>query len=162
MRFKLFLPVVLALFLSEQLMAGPVNQRLNASQSRKLFEQGVEHYNAGRYYSALDIFRRLKNHPPDQSPQLTASTLMCMKSYARVGRYDEAKSTAWKFFEKFSDSSYLPDVHITLGDVYVSEGYHGAAFEFYLKARSASTGGLRSTQIDENIFKLSSGFVDME
>jgi len=162
MRFKLFLPLVLGLFLSEQLTADPANQRLNASRSRKLFEQGVEHYNAGRYYSALDIFRRLKNHPPDQSPQLTASTLMCMKSYARVGRYDEAKDTAREFFEKFSDSSYLPDVHITLGDIYVSEGYHGAALESYLKARSASTGGVRSAQIDEKIIKLSSGFVDME
>ena len=94
--------MALGLFLSGQLMAGPANQRLNASQSRKLFEQGVKHYNAGRYYSALDIFRRLKNHPPGQSPQLTASTLMCMKSYAKVGRYDEAKDIAWEFFEKFS------------------------------------------------------------
>ena len=102
MRFKLFLTVVLGMFLCEQLIADPANQRLNASRSRKLFEQGIEHYNAGRYYSALDIFRRLKNHPPDQSPQLTASTLMCMKSYAMVGRYDEAKDTAREFFEKFS------------------------------------------------------------
>ena len=61
MRFRLVLLMALGLFLSGQLMAGPANQRLNASQSRTLFEQGVKHYNAGRYYSALDIFRRLKN-----------------------------------------------------------------------------------------------------
>ena len=160
MKFRLLLPVVLGLFLSGPLLANSANQRFDESRSRKLFEQGVEHYNAGRYYSALDIFRRLKNHPPEESPQITASTLMCMKSYAQVGRYDEAKATAREFLKKFNDSAYLPDIHMTLGDIYVSEGYHGAALESYLKARSA--GGVRNPQIDEKLFKLSSGFVGKE
>ena len=149
MKFRLLLPMVLGLFLSGPLLANSANQRFDESRSRKLFEQGVEHYNAGRYYSALDIFRRLKNHPPEESPQITASTLMCMKSYAQVGRYDEAKATAREFLKKFNDSAYLPDIHMTLGDIYVSEGYHGAALESYLKARSA--GGVRNTQIDEKL-----------
>ena len=152
--------MVLGLFLSGPLLANSANQRFDESRSRKLFEQGVEHYNAGRYYSALDIFRRLKNHPPEESPQITASTLMCMKSYAQVGRYDEAKATAREFLKKFNDSSYLPDIHMTLGDIYVGEGYYGAALESYLKARSAD--GVRNTQIDEKLFKLSSGFVGKE
>ena len=94
-------------------------QGISPSRSRRLFEQGVAHYNSGRYYRALDIFRRLKNHPPEQSPQLTASILMCMKSYAHLGRLNEVKSTAREFFEQYTESNYTPFVFETLGDSYL-------------------------------------------
>lgn len=144
------------------LMAEPGDQRIDAARSKHLFDQGVEHYNAGRYYSALDIFRRLKNHPPEQSPQLTASTLMCMKVYAQIGRYDEVKRIAREFLENFSDSAYLPDVYLTLGDVYLKQGYYVAALESYLDARAVSDGASAAATIDDRIIAITTGFVGTE
>ena len=136
-------------------------QGISFSRSRKLFEQGVEHYNSGRYYRALDIFRRLKNHPPQQSPQLTASILMCMKSYARLGRLNEVKSTAREFFEKYNESDYTPFIFETLGDAYLTEGYYGAALEAYLDARRLYKKPLRENH-DNKIIEIATGYVDFE
>ena len=79
--------------------------------SNRQFEKGVKHYSAGRYYSALEIFRRLKNYPPEKNPQLTASTLMCMKSYFRIGRMENAREMGREFLLSFPASSYLDDFH---------------------------------------------------
>lgn len=136
-------------------------QGISPSKSRRLFEQGVDHYNAGRYYRALDIFRRLKNHPPEQSPQLTASILMCMKSYARLGRLNEVKSTAREFFEKYSESNYTPFVFETLGDSYLNEGYYGAALEAYLDGRRLYKRPLTESY-DNKIMEIATGYIDFE
>ena len=155
--------IVFALAFSVTELASPIQaaQRITASRSRQLFEKGVAHYNAGRYYSALDIFRRLKNHPPDRSPQLTASILMCMKSYAQIGRFSEVKATAREFLANYRDSAYLPHVYAVLGDAYLSEGYYGSALESYLQAGRAADGS-SNLELDGKIMKVASGYLSLE
>tara|TARA_Y100000590_G_scaffold446920_1_gene581359 strand:+ start:4168 stop:6105 length:1938 start_codon:yes stop_codon:yes gene_type:complete len=136
-------------------------QRISPSRAKQLFEKGVVHYSAGRYYSALDIFRRLINYPPEQSPQLTASKLMCMKSYAQIGRFNDVKATAREFLENHQESAYLPHIYAVLGDAYLSEGYYGSALEFYLKA-SRMGDGQAGNELDEKIIQVASGYLSLE
>ena len=159
--FRLFVLAFLGFILLE--ISSPIQaaQGISPSRSRRLFEQGVDHYNSGRYYRALDIFRRLKNHPPEQSPQLTASILMCMKSYVHLGRLNEVKSTAREFFEQYTESNYTPFVFETLGDSYLKEGYYGAALEAYLNARRLYKRPL-SENYDNKIMEIAIGYIDFE
>lgn len=105
------------------------------SRSVRMFEKGVQHYNAGRYYSALDIFRRLMDYPPGKNTRLTASTLMTMKSYFHAGRPEEAMNVGRSFLVRFPGSSYLDDVYECFGDIFVTEGRYRSALENYLQAR---------------------------
>ena len=104
-------------------------QNFDSKKTYDLFDKGIDFYNRGRYYSALDIFRKLKNYPPEKSPQLTASTLMFMKSYIKVKRYEEAKNIAREFIQKYEESRYLPYVHYSLGDLFLEQGYYTSAIE---------------------------------
>ena len=155
--------IVLTLVFSVVELALPLHatQRISQSHAKQLFEKGVTHYNAGRYYSALDIFRRLKNYPPDQSSQLTASILMSMKSYARVGRFNEVKTTSREFLENHEESAYLPHIYAVRGDAYLSEGYYGSSLESYLKASRLGHGS-SGDELHEKIIQVASGYLSLE
>ena len=128
--------------------------------SNRQFEKGVKHYSAGRYYSALDIFRRLKNYPPEKNPQLTASTLMCMKSYFRIGRMENARETGREFLLRFPASSYLDDVHECFGDIFLEENRYSAAVRSYLEALTVSGQDSTAVRLRHKIMKLSTSYLE--
>ena len=128
--------------------------------SKRQFEKGVKHYSAGRYYSALDIFRRLKNYPPEKNPQLTASALMCMKSYFRIGRMENARETGREFLQNFPTSSYLDDVHECFGDIFLEEGRYSAAVRSYLEALTVSGHDPTAGRLQVKIMKLSTSYLN--
>ena len=138
-------------------------QDFELKKSYDLFDKGIDFYNRGRYYSALDVFRKLKNFPPEKSPQLTASTLMFMKSYIKVKRYEEAKSIAREFIQKYENSKYLPFIYFSLADMFVEQGYYASAIDSYIKSRKRFKNNIKMTnKIDQRIMKISSGFINYE
>ena len=138
-------------------------QTFDSKKTYDLFDKGIDFYNRGRYYSALDIFRKLKNYPPEKSPQLTASTLMFMKSYIKVKRYEEAKNVAREFIQKYQYSRYLPYIYISLGDLFLEQGYYASSIESYLKSRKLFKKDLNMVnKIDQLIMKISSGYITYE
>ena len=138
-------------------------QTFDSKKTYDLFDKGIDFYNRGRYYSALDIFRKLKNFPPEKSPQLTASTFMFMKSYIKVKRYEEAKNVAREFIQKYEESRYLPYIYFSLGDLFLEQGYYTSAIESYLKSRKLFEKNLNMTnKIDQIIMKISSGYITYE
>ncbi|MFQ6616075.1 MAG: penicillin-binding protein activator [Fidelibacterota bacterium] len=132
------------------------------SRSARLFEKGVEHYNAGRYYSALDIFRRLMNYPPEKNARLTASTLMTMKSYFHAGRPEEAMDVGRSFLIRFPKSSYGDDVYECFGDIFVTKGRYRSALESYLQARKKAEGDSALYRIDDKLAHLAGGLLNEE
>ena len=138
-------------------------QTFDSKKTYDLFNKGIDFYNRGRYYSALDIFRKLKNYPPEKSPQLTASTLMFMKSYIKVKRYEEAKNVAREFIQKYQYSRYLPYIYFSLGDLFLEQGYYASSIESYLKSRKLFKKDLDMVnKIDQLIMKISSGYITYE
>ena len=136
-------------------------QDFELKKSYDLFDKGIDFYNRGRYYSALDVFRKLKNFPPEKSPQLTASTLMFMKSYIKVKRFEEAKSIAREFIQKYENSKYLPFIYFSLADMFVEQGYYASAIDSYIKSRKRFKNNIKMTnKIDQRIMKISSGFIN--
>lgn len=133
---------------------------LSESFSSRQFEKGVKHYNAGRYYSALDIFRRLKNYPPAKNPQLTASTLMCMKSHFRIGRTENARETGREFLKSFPGSSYIDDVHECFGDIFLEKNRYTAAVRSYLEALTVSMDDSTALRLQQKIMKLSTSYLE--
>jgi len=151
------------LLISQKLLFASILQINEIDESSKLFDKGVELYNRGRYYSALDIFRKLKNYPPEKSPQLTSSILMCMKSYIQVKRYEDAKNIAREFINKHNNSKYLPFIYYSLGDMYLEQGYYISAIDSYLKSRSIFNNNVEMIKkIDKKIINISSGYVSLQ
>lgn len=132
------------------------------ARSHRSFEKAVEHYNAGRYYSALDIFRRLTALPPSRNPQLTACYLMTMKSYYHVGNLAGAIEVGRESLSKFPDSSYRGYIHECFGDVFVKQGRYRLATESYLKARGGTDSGLLIRRVDDKLAHLSEGLLTGE
>lgn len=130
-----------------------------AAVSQVQFDRAVNHYNSGRYYSALDLFRRLSSYPPEVNPRLSASMMMTMRSYYRIGKYDDAFEVGRKFLEEFQVSTYRDDVYNLFGDVSASQNWFQSAAKHWLTARSITEDPFLKERIDEKLVQLSKGFL---
>ncbi|MDP6397130.1 MAG: ABC transporter substrate-binding protein [Candidatus Marinimicrobia bacterium] len=122
----------------------------------------MNHYNSGRYYSALDAFRRLSEYSIDINPQLSASKLMTMKSYFHVGKYEDAAEVGRIFLEQFPGSSYTDDVHSVFGDISLSENWYQSAARYWLSSRQISDDPVLIKLIDEKLIQLSKGLLNQD
>ncbi|MEE9166287.1 MAG: penicillin-binding protein activator [Candidatus Neomarinimicrobiota bacterium] len=132
------------------------------TRSKLLFEKGIEHYNAGRYYSALDIFRRLSGESQAQNAQLSASYLMAMKCHIHVENHADALDLGREFLEKFPASSYTGYVHECFGDILVKKRRYASAARSYLDARIESESEFRVNRLDKKLKHLAEGFLKNE
>jgi len=130
-----------------------------AAVSQVQFDRAVNHYNSGRYYSALDLFRKLSSYPPEVNPRLSASMMMTMRSYYRIGKYDDAFEVGRKFLEEFQVSTYRDDVYNLFGDVSASQNWFQSAAKHWLTARSITEDPFLKERIDEKLVQLSKGFL---
>ena len=137
------------------------NSLLN-NRSLKLFEKGIDHYNAGRFYSALDIFRRLTGLPPSRNSQLSACYLMTMKSHFQVGNISDAMEVGREFLTRFPTSSYRGNVQECFGDIFVKTCRYQSAVRSYLKARAAARSKRMTIRLDQRLKRLANGLMSRE
>ncbi|MFQ6674376.1 MAG: ABC transporter substrate-binding protein [Fidelibacterota bacterium] len=137
----------------------PGRESSESARSRRLFEMGIDHYNAGRYYTALDLFRRLKGYGPDRNPLLTASYLLAMKSYFQIGRGEDAADVGREFLTRFPRSSYRDDIHECFGDIFVRGGRYRSAVQSYLTARLQSDSDSTVVRLDQKLRRLGEGLL---
>ena len=130
--------------------------------SQKQFDRAVNHYNSGRYYSALDAFRRLSEYSVDKNPQLSATKLMTMKSYFHIGKYEDAAELGRIFLEQFPGSSYTDDVYSVFGDISLSENWYQSAARYWLSSRQISDDPVLIKLIDEKLIQLSKGLLNQD
>lgn len=97
-----------------------------------LFQEGVRYYNQERYWDALNIFEKVNSIPESQNHLLTASGLMLMKTYLRLGNLDQAIQLGREFVLLNSDSKYLDDAEYTLGEAYLMNGQYSESIFHYL------------------------------
>ena len=130
--------------------------------SQKQFDRAVNHYNSGRYYSALDAFRRLSEYSVDKNPQLSATKLMTMKSYFHIGKYEDAAEVGRIFLKQFPGSSYTDDVYSVFGDISLLENWYQSAARYWLSSRQISDDSVLIKLIDEKLIQLSKGLLNQD
>ena len=86
--------------------------------NQEKFDRGVTSFNDGRYASAAGIFRKLVQSEPDEL--VTASAMMLMKSEYHAGNIANAKLVGGDFINRYPQSSYLKDVYLCFGDMFVN------------------------------------------
>jgi len=129
------------------------------NQKDRQFNKGIEHYNVGRFYSALDIFRRLSGLPPSKNRQITACYLMTMKSYFQVGNLSDAIVTGQQFLVRFPTSSYRKNIYECFGDIFVTKGRYRSAVQNYLIARTLTDSEMMRSRLDQRLIHLSNSLL---
>ncbi len=95
------------------------------------FHQGVSYYNQERYWDALNIFEQFNSIPEAENHLLSASGLMLIKTYLRLGDLDRAIQLGREFVLIHTTSRYLDDVEYALGEAYLIKGkYHESIFHY--------------------------------
>ncbi len=96
------------------------------------FMEGVNLFNAQKYYDALKVFEELKSIPAYRNRFLTASEMMITKTYLRLGNFEKTIYMGYEFETRYKNSSYLDDVQYTIGEAYMSEGRYSDALLYYM------------------------------
>jgi len=97
-----------------------------------LFNQGVGYYNEERYWDALNVFEEFNSIPESKNHLISASGLMLMKTYLRLGDLDRAIQLGREFILVHKSSRYLDNVEYTLGEANLIRGSYKEAFFYYL------------------------------
>lgn len=96
------------------------------------FMEGVNLFNTKKYYDALLIFEEILQIPPFLNHFLSATEMMVVKTYLRLGNYRETIARGYEFETKYEGSKYLDDVRYTIADALMSEGRYSDALLYYL------------------------------
>jgi ABC-type branched-subunit amino acid transport system substrate-binding protein len=97
------------------------------------FRQAVSRYSAGQYAEALRLFDGVLSKFP-KSHRATAALIMKAKSCVRLNENLTAARTARTFLSSYPASSYVPDAHIVLGNVYDRIGRYDESLREYFSA----------------------------
>ncbi len=102
------------------------------------FMNGISLFNSKKYYDALDVFEALKEIPDYQNRYLAATDMMVIKTYLRLGNYEQAIRNGYVFEGKFSDSSYLDDVKFSIAEAHMAKGRYSNALLYFMSAMENS------------------------
>ncbi|HDP68927.1 MAG TPA: hypothetical protein ENN20_10590 [Candidatus Marinimicrobia bacterium] len=97
-----------------------------------LFQEGVRYYNQERYWDALNIFEQVNSVPDSINHLRSASGLMLLKSFLRLGDLDRAIQLGREFVLVNKDSKYLDDAEYTLAEAYLLKGQYNESIYYYL------------------------------
>jgi ABC-type branched-subunit amino acid transport system substrate-binding protein len=103
-----------------------------------LFQQGVRYYNEERYWDALNIFEQLNDITKTENRLLSASGLMLIKTYFRLGELDHAIQLGLDYVRLYKNSQYLDDAEYALGEAYLIYGSYEQAILHYLNVMQIS------------------------
>jgi len=96
------------------------------------FMEGVNLFNTKKYYDALQVFEEVLQLPPYLNHYLTAAEMMVVKTYLRLGNFQETITKGYEFETNYESSKYLDDVRYTIADALMSEGRYSDAVLYYL------------------------------
>lgn len=145
---------------TESLKPDTLTQPVDSLRIR--FQEGVELYNAERYWDALNVFEDINAVPASENHLLSASGLMLMKTYLRLGDLDRALQLGREFVLIHQNSAYSDDAEYVLGEAYLYLGaYEEAVFHYLNVMKVTEEERLRylSKQTAETIIDL---FIDAE
>lgn len=130
-KLKTFFTIVLLLTIVGTMYANP---QIFSSRSpvQKQFNEAVDAYNDQEFERALQLFRELyTSNSSDAEKLATASHLMVVKSYFQLGLYRQSLNYGKEFLAKYSQSSYLDDVFISLAESYLRLQQYVNAAHYY-------------------------------
>jgi len=140
-----FLKTILVLFIlmniavSQFVDMTPDSTRIEPVDSLKLiFQEGVRYYNQERYWDALNIFEKFNAIPESENHLLSASGLLLIKTYLRLGDLDLAIQMGREFVLIHKTSRYLDDAEYTLAEAYLIKGLYSESIFHYLNVMQST------------------------
>ncbi|MFH2026501.1 MAG: ABC transporter substrate-binding protein, partial [bacterium] len=140
-----FLKTVLILFIlinlafSQFVDMTPDSTRIEPVDSLKLiFREGVRYYNQERYWDALNVFEKFNAIPESENHLLSASGLLLIKTYLRLGDLDLAIQMGREFVLIHKTSRYLDDAEYALAEAYLIKGMYSESIFHYLNVMQST------------------------
>jgi len=103
-----------------------------------LFQEGVRYYNQERYWDALNVFEKFNEIPESENYLLSATGLMLVKTYLRLGDLDLAIQLGREFVLIHKTSRYRDDVEYALGEAYLIKGLYSESIHHYLNVMQST------------------------
>jgi len=103
-----------------------------------VFMKGVSLYNSMRYYEALQVFQELTQIPMAENHYLSAAEMMLVKTYLRLGQYDQAIATGYDFESFYEESAYMDDVRYSIAEALLSKGQYRDAMLYFMNVLKAT------------------------
>lgn len=113
-------------------------QIFSKNPQKKQFQEGVKQYNQQNYQQALRIFRELYDYK-GFNPVATASQLMLVKSYEKVGLYLQSIRFGKDFLAKYSNSSYIDDIYYAMAEAFIGLHQYQNAASYYVYSITQSS-----------------------
>jgi len=128
---------------------------------KKQFQDGVKQYNEQHYQQALRIFRELYDYT-GTNPVATASQLMLVKSFQKVGLFLQSLRYGKEFLETYPTSSYVDDIYYAMAEAFLGlHQYQNAASYFVYSITQSSDEALARIALDQ-MLKVTDAFLSPE
>jgi len=126
------------------------------------FQVATELYNMERYWDALNIFKEINEIPRRSNRYYTASTLMLIKTYLRLGDIENCMVFGKRFENYYANSEYYDDVLYTLGEAYFRNGEYENALQYYLKVMQNTRDGRLLRKSRQTVEVITDVFMSLE
>ena len=120
------------------------------SQNDFTFQAAVKQYNAGNYENTDNILEKISSSENDYFKD--EITLLSMRVKYRLNDYRSSKEIGKSLLHNNPSSEYCTDVLITMGDIFIAEGLHNAAFRTYFKSYKENDNKQYKKNIVKRIF----------
>lgn len=136
-------------------------QLFTSDPTKQQFDKGVEAYNNQHYEQALELFQELYVEP-GFNKYATATHLMLVKSYHKVGLERQSIRYGKVFISQYSSSNYLDDIYFAMAESYLSlQQYYNAANYFAYSITMSRDNALARIALD-NLLKTADAYLTME
>jgi len=136
-------------------------QLFHVDETKQQFDAGVEAYNDQNYDQALQTFQDLYIKPGFNKYR-TATHLMLVKSYHKVGLDRQSIRYGKEFISRYSNSGYLDDMYFTMAEAYLAlKQYYNAANYFVYSITMSNDNALARIALD-NLLKTADAYLSME
>lgn len=134
----------------------------SAEETRALFQNGVNLYNAEKYWEAEQLFQQIQNLPRSENRFYTASQFMLIKTAYRLGNWEKCQSLANSFLTENPTSRYINEVQFTLAELLLAQEQYSEAFRLYLKILQSTENSNLQQKVDDALTLLSSYYFSAE
>lgn len=97
------------------------------------FMQAVKKYRENKFFEALEQFNKIYAIPIDSNRFKSASQMMLIKTYLRIGKISKVISLGYEFETNFYNSDYLDDVRYSIARALFKKKDYSQSLLYYLQ-----------------------------
>lgn len=124
---------------------------LKTRMIRDQLKKAVVHFNEKNYVSAERTLKPLIE--ADAGKYTSTTMLLLIKTSVMLEKDEQAMQLGRDFLRRFPKSTYLSEVYLSYGDIFIRNGDFSSAFRMYLKSRKILPADTLLTKIDRRLVK---------